>query len=93
MITVNPRHPAAGSHFGIDCATVGGLDQARQRASMLASFADSGPIQTLASGRHWLQHTDPQLSTRAAQNIAAWREYLPEDCVAAMIADGWHWST
>jgi hypothetical protein len=30
---------------------------------------------------------------RAASNIAAWRVYLPEDCVAAMVKDGWHWST
>jgi hypothetical protein len=30
---------------------------------------------------------------RAAANIAAWRTYLPEDCVAAMIDGGWHWST
>jgi hypothetical protein len=30
---------------------------------------------------------------RAASNIAAWRAYLPEDCVVAMVKDGWHWST
>jgi hypothetical protein len=30
---------------------------------------------------------------RAAANVAAWRAYLPEDCVVAMIKDGWHWST
>jgi hypothetical protein len=30
---------------------------------------------------------------RAAANIAAWRSYLPEDCVNAMINDGWQWST
>jgi len=30
---------------------------------------------------------------RAAAIIAGWRTYLPEDCVAAMIKDGWHWST
>jgi hypothetical protein len=28
-----------------------------------------------------------------ARNIAAWREYLPPDCVAAMIRMGWHRST
>jgi hypothetical protein len=31
--------------------------------------------------------------TRASANIAAWKAYLPEDCVAAMIKDGWHRST
>jgi hypothetical protein len=30
---------------------------------------------------------------RAAAIVANWRTYLPEDCVAAMIKDGWHWST
>jgi hypothetical protein len=29
----------------------------------------------------------------AATNVADWRTYLPEDCVAAMIKDGWHRST
>ena len=32
-------------------------------------------------------------SSRAAANVAAWRTYLPEDCVVAMIKDGWHRST
>jgi hypothetical protein len=31
--------------------------------------------------------------SRATANVAAWRTYLPEDCVVAMINDGWHWST
>jgi len=30
---------------------------------------------------------------RSARNIAAWRSYLPADCVAAMIAMGWDEST
>jgi hypothetical protein len=30
---------------------------------------------------------------RASANVAAWKTYLPEECVAAMIDDGWHWST
>lgn len=32
-------------------------------------------------------------SLRAAANVATWRTYLPEDCVAAMIKDGWHFTT
>jgi hypothetical protein len=35
----------------------------------------------------------PTASSRAAANVATWRTYLPEDCVAAMINDGWHFST
>jgi len=30
---------------------------------------------------------------RAAGIIAEWMTYLPEDCVKAMVRDGWHWST
>ena len=29
----------------------------------------------------------------AAANITAWRSYLPEACVAAMLIDGWQWTT
>jgi hypothetical protein len=29
---------------------------------------------------------------RAAEIIAEWMTYLPEDCVKAMVNDGWHWS-
>jgi hypothetical protein len=27
---------------------------------------------------------------RAAKNVLAWKEYLPNDCVKAMVASGWH---
>jgi hypothetical protein len=30
---------------------------------------------------------------RAVANIRVWRKYLPQACVAAMIKDGWQWST
>jgi hypothetical protein len=30
---------------------------------------------------------------RAAENVARWRTYLPEECVRAMMNAGWHWST
>jgi len=30
---------------------------------------------------------------RAAANVATWRTYLSDDCVVAMINDGWHRST
>ncbi len=30
---------------------------------------------------------------RAANIIAEWMSYLSEDCVRAMVGDGWHWST
>jgi hypothetical protein len=36
---------------------------------------------------------DAAAAARAVVNIATWRGYLPEDCVKAMIRDGWHLST
>jgi hypothetical protein len=30
------------------------------------------------------------LTARAVANIAEWSTYLPKNCVAAMIRDGWH---
>jgi len=36
---------------------------------------------------------DAALAPRAAANIAEWLAYLPEDCVKAMIRDGWHLTT
>jgi len=30
--------------------------------------------------------------SHAAEIIADWMTYLPEDCVKAMVNDGWHWS-
>jgi len=38
-----------------------------------------------------VRHDDPTIS-RAAEIIAEWMTYLPEDCVKAMVNDGWHWS-
>ncbi len=28
--------------------------------------------------------------TRAAQNVAEWRTFLPKECVHLMVKDGWH---
>jgi hypothetical protein len=36
---------------------------------------------------------DAATAARAAANIAEWQSYLPEDCVKAMIRDGWHVTT
>jgi hypothetical protein len=35
----------------------------------------------------------PADSAHAVASIRAWRSYLPEACVKAMISDGWQWST
>ena len=38
-----------------------------------------------------IRRNDATIS-RAAEIIADWMTYLPEDCVKAMVNDGWHWS-
>lgn len=30
---------------------------------------------------------------RAAENVAQWKTYLPDECVRTMMNAGWHWST
>jgi hypothetical protein len=35
---------------------------------------------------------DPGLA-RAAANVARWKTYLPQDCISAMMSEGWHWTT
>jgi hypothetical protein len=49
------------------------------------SFKKDQGMGSIESGR--------SAALRAAAIVANWRTYLPEDCVAAMINDGWHWST
>jgi hypothetical protein len=41
------------------------------------------------SSRYQRGHADV---VRAAQIILEWREYLPDDCVKAMVASGWHFT-
>lgn len=36
---------------------------------------------------------DGDAMARAAENVARWNLYLPEECVRAMMNAGWHWST
>jgi hypothetical protein len=71
-------------------------DALRQRLALLRMVTDF--IEELerepASHRRLPMNEPTALATaRAAANIAAWRSYLPEDCVQAMINDGWQWST
>jgi len=52
------------------------------QALSIKSEAETGPVETSSTS-----------ASRAAANVTAWRTYLPADCVAAMIKDGWHRST
>jgi len=49
-----------------------------------------GPSVPVTEGSDALHSTEE--IARAEEKIAEWREYLPEDCVKAMIQRGWHFS-
>jgi len=53
-------------------------------------------LQSLGFGAHTASGCfgqDGTATVRAAAHIADWMTYLPENCVRAMVSDGWHWST
>ena len=53
-----------------------------QGASATASVAMNGSVTRNGAGL-----------ARAAETVARWKTYLPEECVRAMMNAGWHWST
>jgi hypothetical protein len=64
------------------------IEIARELASLLQQLgvrADSPALLCFA-------HVDGA-TARAVESIVDWMNYLPEDCVKAMVSDGWHWST
>jgi hypothetical protein len=63
-------------------AFAGGLAVSAHSLSIKTDMAISGPIGKINAAK-----------LRASSNVATWRTYLPEECVTAMIDDGWHWST
>jgi hypothetical protein len=65
---------------------------AARRLEDLFKVAYFGSAQGLAANPD-MAGTAMTASSRAAANVATWRTYLPEDCVAAMVNDGWHLST
>ena len=64
------------------------MDTVSQRRDVpFAVAADAGPGIDAKT-----QHT-PVTTAKIARNIAAWKSYLPDDCIATMIKMGWHHST
>jgi hypothetical protein len=43
--------------------------------------------------RHSMIKPNKADTDRAVASIRVWKTYLPQVCVAAMIKDGWQWST
>jgi hypothetical protein len=63
-------------------------DRGEELASLLSSLGL--PAGTTAAAR--FGHNSAA-TTRAVVVIGDWMSYLPRDCVRAMVADGWHWSS
>jgi hypothetical protein len=62
------------------------IDNSRRLAALLRHFGVSADIIEASVRRN-----DATVA-HAAAIIAGWMTYLPDDCVKAMINDGWHWS-
>jgi len=62
------------------------LDNSHQLAALLRHLGMNADIVEASVRRN-----DATIA-RAAAIITEWMTYLPEDCVKAMVRDGWHWS-
>jgi hypothetical protein len=77
-----------------------GSSKSEDKAMITDTRSQDGPISDAVQLRHrsalinsLADRAQVIATVRAAANVTAWRAYLPEDCVVAMIKDGWHWST
>ncbi len=62
------------------------IDNSRRLSAILGHLGVSADVVEASTRRN-----DATIS-RAAEIIEEWMTYLPEDCVKAMVNDGWHWS-
>jgi hypothetical protein len=89
------RNPVTCAEPAIHHPNVHDAVQIRRRSALVERLAVRAQRLTIKTGIATAgsieKSGNPTL--RAAENVAAWRAYLPEDCVIAMIKDGWHWST
>jgi hypothetical protein len=70
-----------------------GAVRPRGRLASIESLAISARGLSIKTGAASALSIDDVTTARATANVAAWRTYLPTDCVAAMINQGWHRST
>ena len=79
-------YPAYPAYPAMRCANGRDIDNSPRLAALLRRLGMSADIVEAS-----VRRTDATI-TRAAATIAEWMTYLPEDCVKAMVNDGWHWS-
>jgi hypothetical protein len=68
------------------CSREQDIDDSHRLSALLRRIGVSSDIVEASIRR------DDAAITRAASIVAEWITYLPEDCVKAMVNDGWHWS-
>lgn len=85
------RRGNQANHYSTERAAV----ELRHRLAFVQSLAVTARGSSIKTDMAAAATTEKDNATRsrATANVAAWRSYLPEDCVVAMINGGWHWST
>lgn len=82
------RRPIAGRDAAVGRtgkSSIGSIQELAMLLRHLGVREDSAALECFA-------HVDGA-TARAVESIVDWMSYLPENCIKAMVCDGWHWST
>jgi hypothetical protein len=60
-----------------------------QKSHTRQSIPTAGIASDLTNARYRRSQADV---VRAARNLSEWRKYLPDACIKAMVAGGWHFT-
>ena len=82
----NNGRSAMNAYPAMHCSKEHDIDNIRRLSALLRHLGVSADIVEASIRRN------NATIARAAEIIAEWMTYLPEDCVKAMVKDGWHWS-
>ncbi len=80
------RLSAMNARPAMDRSTERDIDSGHMLSALLGHLGVSADTVEASMRR------DHATIARATAIIAEWMIYLPEDCVKAMVDDGWHWS-
>jgi hypothetical protein len=78
---------AANGHPAVNRSGAWQVDDSHRLLALLSGLGVDSDVAKASLKRN------AAITARAATIIAEWMTYLPEDCVRAMVSDGWHWST
>jgi hypothetical protein len=93
-LTTQPIAVTELRKYVVPCRALAGFEINRQMVQLrsYAPFAHDSNGKTSVAMNGSVRRGDAAMA-RAADNIARWKTYLPEDCVRTMMNHGWHWST